>query len=154
MKLQQKIDEVSETLDSADLAYGHGAGDAADESVWIVLQVIGQELMQVLHDAHFDWEKVLNESELSRIDALIEKRISSRKPIAYLVNETWFAGHKFYIDDRALVPRSYLSEWIPELFCPWVEPDKIRSILDLCTGCGMHWNQCCAGVSPGNGFMQ
>ncbi|HSW52722.1 MAG TPA: 50S ribosomal protein L3 N(5)-glutamine methyltransferase, partial [Sulfuricaulis sp.] len=73
---------------------------------------------------------------LKKIDALATARIHTRRPLAYLLKEAWFAGRKFYVDERVIVPRSLTGEFIAEQFQPWIDPGRVRRILDLCTGSG------------------
>ncbi len=136
MNLEEKIAAVQTRLEQAALFYGHGTDDGWDESTWMVLYVLGFDRASVLDNNNFDWQRVLNQPDLAAIDHMVEKRIQTRTPFAYLANQTWFAGNKFYIDRRAIIPRSYLSEWIPDAFQPWVDANKVHSVLDLCTGCG------------------
>ncbi len=136
MRLEQKIAEISGKLESADLVYGHGSQNARDEAIWIALHSLDLDLIASLENSDFHWQQIISDASRKRINQLVQKRIDSRSPLAYLINETWFMGHKFYIDERTIVPRSYLGEWIPEGFSPWVNPEEVFRILDLCTGCG------------------
>ncbi len=146
MNLADKIAEVGSRLEKAGLAFGHGTDNPWDEAAWIVLKVLGYDLGRVWMDGPINWGRVLCGADLEVVDGMVDQRITRRAPVAYLFNETWFAGNKFYIDERAMVPRSYLGEWIPDSFRPWVNPDNIRSILDLCTGCG------CIAISCARAF--
>jgi ribosomal protein L3 glutamine methyltransferase len=116
----------------AGLVYGHGTDNALDESAALVLHALhlGMELPGDYLDA------VLSETERQDVIHLIESRVSTRKPAAYLTHEAWFAGLPFYVDERVLVPRSPIAELITNRFAPWVVPERIDSLLDLCTGSG------------------
>ncbi len=145
MNLEKKIAAVKSRLEQAELVYGHGTSDADDEALCIVLHILGIDRTSVSNDpfssehnslAQYDSQDWQANRFDARIDELVEKRIQQRMPLAYLAKETWFADNKFYIDQRAIIPRSYLGEWIADAFMPWVKPSKTHSILDLCTGCG------------------
>lgn len=116
----------------AGLFFGHGTDTALDEAAALVLHTL--HLPYDLPFTYFD--AVLLPEERSRIFALIERRAAERKPLAYLLREAQFAGLTFYVDERVLVPRSPIGELIEERFVPWVDPDSVRAVLDLCTGSG------------------
>lgn len=114
----------------ADLYYGHGTDNALDEAFYLVMTVAGLE---------FDCdEERLDEpmpaDVLNNIEQLIDKRINQRVPVAYLVNQAWFAGQKYYVDERVLIPRSPLAELITAQFTPWLSCTEVKSILDIGTG--------------------
>lgn len=114
------------------LSFGHGTDNAFDEAVWLVLaaaQISGDELESI-------WSTELTPIQESAARALIAKRINTRLPAAYLTNEAQFAGLSFYVDERVIVPRSHLGEFIPGRFSPWLRDRGINHILDLCTGSG------------------
>jgi ribosomal protein L3 glutamine methyltransferase len=116
----------------AGLVFGHGTDNALDESAALVMHAL--HLGTGLPDDCLD--AVLNDTARKEVIRLVESRISTRKPAAYLTHEAWFSGLPFYIDERVLVPRSPIAELIANRFIPWVVPDRIDSILDLCTGSG------------------
>ncbi len=126
------IAAISVLFSESDLVFGHGALEARDEAGWLVFAVAGLD-----HErADDDVSRVLNESTILRIRELASQRVSSRKPLAYLLNEAWFAGLRFYVDESVLVPRSPLAELIQGGFEPWLADADIRTALDIGTGSG------------------
>jgi ribosomal protein L3 glutamine methyltransferase len=132
MTLAKFVGEVERQLIDAKLFFGHGTDSAFDEAAWLVMVAAGIDPSA----EQVDWQQALNYSQQSAVKELAERRIKTRKPLAYLVNQTWFAGHEFYIDERTIIPRSHLGEWIPGRFEPWLGGAPIKEVLDLCTGSG------------------
>lgn len=123
---------AEERFRGADLHYGHGTENALDEAAWLVGSALGldpEALDQAL-------ERRPTPEERARIEALVAGRIATRTPLAYLLKEAWFAGRRYYVDERVIVPRSHLAEFIGERFQPWIAADRVRRVLDLCTGSG------------------
>ena len=119
-------------LDQADVFFGHGCNNARDEAIWATLHITGfmdQEYHEIASNR-------ISEQDYSNIRNLIEKRIQSRQPLAYLIREAWFAGYRFYIDERAIVPRSHLGDLIQDGLEPWVDTTTLERALDLCCGSG------------------
>lgn len=130
--VREAIRWAENELAGAGVYYGHGTDNSLDEAAWLVsgaLQIPPAELMK-----HYG--AILIPEARSRLTALVAQRITTRKPTAYLLNEAWFAGLRFYVDERVIVPRSLTGEFIQERFQPWIEPGRVRRILDLCTGSG------------------
>ncbi len=117
---------------SAGLFFGHGTDNALDEAAALILKTL--EKPYDLPESCLD--SPITEDEKAQLFNVIEKRINERKPVAYLTGEALFAGLAFFVDERVLVPRSPLAELISERFSPWIKPDKVRDVLDLCTGSG------------------
>lgn len=129
---RQLIDWAEQRFTASDLFFGHGAGNALDEAAYLVLGAL---------DLPFDLGREQLNGEVSapdreRVRQLVEERISSRKPAAYLLNKAWFAGLPFYVDERVLVPRSPIAELVRDRFLPWIDPAQVTRILDLGTGSG------------------
>jgi ribosomal protein L3 glutamine methyltransferase len=120
-------------LKAARVSYGHGTTNANDEAAWLALHALKLPL-DVL-EPHL--ERELTAAETRRITALVEQRIRTRKPAAYLTHEAWLGDHRFYVDERVIVPRSYIAELLRDDLAPWIPAaSKVRSALDLCTGSG------------------
>lgn len=116
----------------AGLHFGHGTASPLDEAAALVLHVVRQP--HDLPEPYF--AAALTRDEREAVLSLIARRIEERKPLAYLTHEAWFAGLPFYVDERVLVPRSPIAELIENRFAPWVDPDRVHTVLDLCTGSG------------------
>jgi ribosomal protein L3 glutamine methyltransferase len=119
-------------LKRAKLYYGHGTETALDDAAWLVGHAAGLAPAEL--EAHLN--DTLSPAQLENVRTLVEARIATRTPLAYLLKEAWFAGLKFYVDKRVLVPRSITGEYILERFQPWIEAGKVHTALDLCTGSG------------------
>ena len=148
------INDSAARLDQAGVAYGHGTANAFDEAAWLVLWKLGYPLDQI--DEHAD--KAVTAPQQAAVEALLAERIASRKPAAYLTKEAWLQGVPFYIDERAIVPRSYIAEIIADGDIDYWLGEHTRRVLDLCTGNGslavlaaMCWpdvNVAAADISP------
>ena len=132
MDVEHLIRTVASRFDEADLSYGHGTDNALDEAAWLVFA-----LLQLSHDnAPAVYKAAVDEEQASRVIAMAERRINERVPLAYLLNQAFFAGHEFYVDERVLVPRSPFAELIAGRFEPWIAPDSVHAAVDLGTGSG------------------
>ena len=127
------IDESAAALTAAGVHFGHGTTNAQDEAAWLVLWTLGLPL-----DSELDacGAQAVAEAELVRVQALVQKRITSRKPAAYLTQQAWLQGVPFYVDERAIVPRSLIAELLADgSIDDWLSESTFR-VLDLCTGNG------------------
>ena len=136
----EAIQNGAKQLTDAKVAFGHGTANAFDESAWLVLWKMGLPLDSSLDDPKIDENSVANRplaSDLiASIATLFIARIESRKPAAYLTQEAWLQGIPFYIDERAIVPRSFIAELLADgSFDDWLGSHTER-VLDLCTGNG------------------
>ncbi len=117
----------------AKLAFGHGFADARDEATYLLLHVLHLPLDEI--DPFLDAR--LTAAERAELAALMTRRIDERVPAAYLTHEAWLGEFRFYVDDRVIIPRSFIAELLPDGLAPFVpDPQAIRSALDLCTGSG------------------
>lgn len=117
----------------AGLYFGHGSNNAYDEAVYLILFTLNLPIDRL--DPFLD-ARLLSDEIASVLD-VIERRTIERIPAAYLTKEAWLGDYRFYIDERALIPRSFIAELIPEKFTPWIgNPDAVEGVLELCAGSG------------------
>ncbi len=118
---------------ASQIALGHGSDNTWDEAVYLVLH--GLHLPPDLLDPFLDARVLAKERQ--RVLDLIDRRVSQRVPAAYLTHEAWLRGHRFYVDQRVIVPRSPIAELLDEGLAPWVgDPQAVSRVLDMCTGSG------------------
>ncbi len=124
-------------LQAAGVAFGHGTTNAHDEAAWLVLWRLGLPLDSPTGDTPDSIRnQAVTPADKALTALLFEERIASRKPAAYLTREAWLAGVAFYIDERAIVPRSFIAELVADASIdPWLS-ERTRQVLDLCTGNG------------------
>jgi len=133
---------VSE-FEASDVFYGHGTDNSYDEAVWLVMGALHLplETLENFLDAH------LIRTERKKLASFIEARVTQHTPTAYLLKEAWLHDFKFYVDERVLIPRSFIAELLIEDLHPWIEyPEMVESAADICTGSG------CLGVLLANSF--
>ena len=140
MTLLELITQSACQLDAAGVAFGHGTDSAFDEAAWLVLWRLGLPLDTALDDPATEPLSKANQAvslvQQGEVAMLLEARISTRQPAAYLTQEAWLMGVPFYVDERAIVPRSLIAELLfDESLDYWLGPDTQRA-LDLCTGNG------------------
>lgn len=136
-------------FEEAEIFFGHGTDNSYDEAVWLVMSAL-----HLPHDTLNNFlDAVITEQERKHLAHLIEQRITKRTPTAYLVREAWLRGFKFYVDERVIVPRSFIAELLDfneegeHGLQPWIEhPELINSAADICTGSG------CLGILLANAF--
>jgi len=130
-------------FENSDIFYGHGTDNSYDEAAWLIMSALHlpMETLNNFLDAR------LTQSERDKLAQFIEQRITKHTPTAYLLKEAWLQGFKFYVDERVLIPRSFIAELLASDLSPWVEfPEMIESAADICTGSG------CLGVLLANSF--
>ena len=131
------VAQAAQRLSSAGLAFGHGTTNAEDEAAWLVLWRLGLPLDSDLSDAPDSTaHRNVTAEEAAAVDALIDQRIQTRKPAAYLTHEAWLQGVPFYVDERAIVPRSFIAELLADGSIDDFLGEHTRRVLDLCTGNG------------------
>ena len=126
------IQEVTQLFVEHDLCFGHGTDNPLGEANTLIFFVLGIDYL----DAEASSAKRVSHEEFGRIMELVNQRIYDRKPLAYLTQEAFFCGHKFYVDERVLVPRSPIAELIQNQFRPWIEAGSVQCVLDVATGSG------------------
>ncbi len=130
---RQLIAAAAKRFRSARLAYGHGTLNADDEAAWLMVHALGCPFEDL--SARLDQPQPAK--IVQRAQQLFGRRISERIPAAYLTHEAWLGEYRFYVDERVIVPRSYIAELLRSLSQPWLKPRQPpQTILDLCTGSG------------------
>ena len=143
LTFEQTVLRAEQQLLSADLFYGHGLHNAYDEAVYAAQFCANLPIMD-----EPDWDAPYPEDAQVRLDALIAERCATKKPLAYLTHEAYLYGYKFYVDERVIVPRSFLAELILDQFAPWIVPDEVTDVLELCTGSG------CLAIMTADAFAE
>ena len=132
MTVLELIEQAAARLTEAQVGFGHGTTNAFDEAAWLVLWRLGHPL-DALDDVA---DTAVSDAQQSQVHALIEGRIQTRKPAAYLTHQAWLQGVPFYVDERVIVPRSFIAEVLADgSIDPWLS-EQTRRVLDLCTGNG------------------
>ncbi len=130
MTLTELVQAGALRLEEAGVSFGHGTLNAHDEAAWLVLWRLGLPL-----DSEID-KRAVTVGQQAQVQALIDERIATRKPAAYLTHEAWLQGVPFYVDERAIVPRSLIAEVLADgTIDAWLSNQTTR-VLDLCTGNG------------------
>jgi ribosomal protein L3 glutamine methyltransferase len=124
LKVSELLRATARDFKRAELHYGHGTHNAQEEAAWLISSVLGYLL-----------EQEVPASDRRKIGALARQRIRTRKPLAYLLKEAWLGEHAFYVDERVIVPRSFIAELLRDGLQPWLRREPKRA-LDLCTGSG------------------
>lgn len=132
MTLLELIEAQAARLSEAGVSFGHGTTNAFDEAAWLVMWKLGVPLDAL--DEHA--QDAVSDEHAEAVLALVQERISTRKPAAYLTREAWLQGVPFYVDERAIVPRSFIAELLADATIDaWLSDQTVR-VLDLCTGNG------------------
>ena len=136
MTLLELVAAGAQRLRDAQVVFGHGTTNAFDEAAWLVLWSLGMELDALEAKA----KQVLSDDEIAKATALIDRRIETRAPAAYLTREAWLQNVPFTIDERSIVPRSFIAELLADgegtgTLDAWLT-DETHRVLDLCTGNG------------------
>lgn len=140
MTVLELIEAAAAQLTEAGVAFGHGTDNAFDEAAWLVLWQLGLPLDTPLDGATDEPEFIANRpvapAEQAQVATLLEARIRSRQPAAYLTHEAWLMGVPFYVDERAIVPRSLIAELLVDGALDYWLSDATHAVLDLCSGNG------------------
>lgn len=126
------IEQAALRLKQADVAFGHGTTNAFDEAVWLVLWRLGLPI----DDLEGAAQRAVTGEQTQQVQQLIEERIQTRKPAAYLTHQAWLQGVPFYVDERVIVPRSFIAEILADGSIDGWLSDQTHRVLDLCTGNG------------------
>ncbi len=140
MTLLELIESNAQQLEAAQVSFGHGTTNARDEAAWLVLWSLGLPLDTPLDNTSDSKNSVANRplalADIARAATLLEARITTRKPAAYLTKEAWLQGMAFYVDERCIVPRSLIAELLVDGGMDYWLTESTHRVLDLCTGNG------------------
>jgi len=136
MTLIEFIESQAARLKQAGVSFGHGTTNAFDEAAWLVMWSVGMDLGELELHA----KKAVSADDQAKAEALVTKRIETRQPAAYLTKEAWLQNVPFYVDERSIVPRSFIAELLADgegtgELDGWLS-DRTHAVLDLCTGNG------------------
>ncbi len=134
MKLGELIESSANALEAAGVFFGHGTNNAYDEAAWLVLWQLGRPLDTPLDGEDGIAAQQVTPDALDQVQALVQKRIASRVPAAYLTGEAWLQGVAFHVDQRCIVPRSLIGELLAQGALDYWLPEDATRALDLCTG--------------------
>lgn len=136
MKLIDLVRRTEQQLLAANVAFGHGTSNAWDEAAWITLWAVGLPLDADIGSGSETANQPVSGDEAAKVEQAVLQRIASRKPFAYIIREAWLQGVPFYVDERAIIPRSLIAELLADgSIDVFLRPDTQR-VLDLCTGNG------------------
>ena len=136
MTLLELIESGAQKLTDAKVSFGHGTTNAFDEAAWLVLWSLGLPLDTPLDGPDSKGNMPLALVDSTQAATLLEARVQTRKPAAYLTHEAWLQGVAFYVDERVIVPRSLIAELIVEGSIDYWLQESTHTVLDLCTGNG------------------
>ena len=136
MTLLELIESSAQRLTDAGVSFGHGTTNAFDEAAWLVLHSVGLPLDTQLTGENSEGNRPLAPADIAQAATLLEARITTRKPAAYLTHEAWLQGVAFYVDERVIVPRSLIAELLVDGSIDYWLKESTHRVLDLCTGNG------------------
>ena len=136
MTLLELIESSAQRLTDAGVSFGHGTTNAFDEAAWLVLHSLGLPLDTQLTGENSEGNRPLAPADIAQAATLLEARITTRKPAAYLTHEAWLQGVAFYVDERVIVPRSLIAELLVDGSIDYWLKESTHRVLDLCTGNG------------------
>jgi len=130
--VSELIEAVADAMEVSELWFGHGTDNAVDEAAALVFHVC--ELDHAFAQAGYTCD--VSDAQRKRVMQLLSERINTHRPLPYLLGEAWFAGLKFQVDERVLIPRSPVAELIADRFEPWLDSGRIGRVLEIGTGSG------------------
>ncbi len=133
VRFSQAWRDTAQRLADAGLSFGQGTEDASQEAAWMLVHSLGWPLLESFARLPALQRRVVPEAALRRLHELLEQRLRTRRPLAYLLGEAWLHGQRFLCDERAIVPRSLIAELLDQGLEPWLRAAPAR-IADICTG--------------------